>query len=83
MQWPIVGGEACVLLLSALRSGPAVIRRQHVLPQVQDRPRQFDEGLARAEGYRLSSLGRGLQALSNRFWPAQFCTTIVAIAEVE
>ena len=44
--------------------------------------KHFDEGLARAEGYRLSSLGHGLQALSNRFWPAQFCTTIVAIAEV-
>ncbi|HJM49208.1 MAG TPA: class I SAM-dependent methyltransferase [Alphaproteobacteria bacterium] len=43
--------------------------------------KRFDEGLARAEGYRLSGSGRALQALCNRLWPAQFCNTLVAIAE--
>ena len=40
----------------------------------------FDENKARKEGYRLSSLGQGLQNLLMRFAPHQFCNIYVLIA---
>lgn len=39
--------------------------------------RVFDERKARAEGYRLSSLGAAVQRLLVRFWPASFCNIFV------
>lgn len=40
----------------------------------------FDENKARAEGYRLSWLGRKLQSFLMRFFPDQFCNIYVLIA---
>lgn len=42
--------------------------------------RQFDENLARKEGYRLSWLGQRLQNFLMRFFPDQFCNIYVLIA---
>lgn len=40
----------------------------------------FDENRARAEGYRLSSFGTGVQGLLMRLFPDQFCNIYVLIA---
>lgn len=42
--------------------------------------KDFDENKARAEGYRLSWMGRQLQNFLMRFLPNQFCNIYVAIA---
>jgi ubiquinone/menaquinone biosynthesis C-methylase UbiE len=42
--------------------------------------KRFDENKARAEGYRLSCLGRHLQNLMMRLMPDQFCNIYVLIA---
>lgn len=40
----------------------------------------FDENRARAEGYRLSWIGRLVQRVVMRWWPDQFCNVYVLIA---
>jgi len=42
--------------------------------------KQFDENIARAEGYRLSWIGQWLQSFLMRFFPDQFCNIYVLIA---
>jgi ubiquinone/menaquinone biosynthesis C-methylase UbiE len=42
--------------------------------------KQFDENIARAEGYRLSWFGQRLQNFLMRFFPDQFCNIYVLIA---
>jgi len=42
--------------------------------------KQFDENVARAEGYKLSWFGQRLQSFLMRFFPDQFCNIYVLIA---
>lgn len=44
------------------------------------RHKNFDENIARAEGYRLSGLGQWLQNILMHFLPDQFCNIYVVIA---
>lgn len=45
--------------------------------------KEFNEHKGRAEGYRLSGLGRFLQQTLVTFWPASFCNVFVVTARAE